>query len=427
MCNKLKIMFMRKIKILFLLMFAFFLSGCAKKPDKIVLSFTSWGSKSEIAILKPLIAEFEEQNPDISVKFIHTPDNYFRKLHLLVASNLTPDVVFVNNIYGALYADNDIFLNLSERMGKDEYLSQEDFTPEALGAFLRGGKLYAIPRDVSNLVIYYNKVIFDKYEVPYPQEDWTFEDFLETAGQLTRDTDGDGKTDLFGISFREELLFWLPYLMSSGGGVINPGDLSDIIIDETDSISAIRFYSDLRNKYHVAPTKSEAGSATMAQLFMQGKLAMHLSGRWFVPMYRRELSFNWDVAGFPRRKTPAVPCDASGWAISARTKHPEEAWQFISFLVSKQSIEKFTKSGLIVPARVDVAHSSVFLDASQPPAHPEVFVRTMERSIPTPVGKNYQEITDILQNSLEPVWSGRVSAGQAVDEKLVERLQKALE
>lgn len=417
---------MRNLNIIFLAILLIFLAGCTKKPDKTVLTFTSWGSKSEIAILKPLIEEFEEQNSDISIEFIHTPENYFRKLHLLVASNLTPDVVFINNIYGALYAESGVFLDLSEFMKKDE-ISEQDFYQVSLDTFRREGKLYAIPRDVSNLVIYYNKDIFDQYGVPYPQEDWTYEDFLKTAKQLTQDVNGDGRTDIFGISFQEALLFWLPYLMSDGGGVLSP-DTKDIIIGKPASIEAIQFYSDLRNRYHVAPTKSEAGSATMAQFFMQGRLAMHLDGRWFVPIYRKEIDFNWDVASFPRGKAGSITaCDASGWAISAKTKHPEEAWRFVSFLASKTSIEKFTKSGLIVPARVDVANSPVFLDKSQPPEHPEVFITTMERSVPTPVTKNYQEITDILQNALEPVWSGRLSARQAVDEKLVDRLQKTLE
>lgn len=416
---------MKKL-IIVLSIFLLFTTGCTKKPDKVMLEFISWGSKSEVAIIKPLIAEFEEKNPGISVKFIHTPDNYFRKLHLLVASKLTPDVVFINNIYGALYADNGVFLDLGKFMERDG-IAAKDFSPQALGTFQRNNKLYAIPRDVSNLVIYYNKDIFDRYNVPYPDENWTYKDFLTTAGQLTHDVDGNGRTDLFGISFREEPLFWLPYLLSNGGGVISQ-DLKDIIIGKPASVEAIQFYSDLRNRYHVAPTKSETGSATVEQLFMQGKLAMLLSGRWFVPIYRRELTFNWDVAGFPSGKEGSITaCDASGWAISAKSKHPEEAWRFVSFLATRKSIEKFTQSGLIVPARVDVLKSPVFLDTSQPPAHPEVFITTMESSVPTPVVKKYQEITDILQNSLEPVWAGKTPPQQVVNKEFIEKLRKTLE
>ncbi len=380
----------------------FFLSGCVQKPDKTTIKFMSWGSKSEAAIIKPLLDEFEKQNPDIKIEFMHTPQNYFQKLHLLSASGLTPDLVFVNNIYGPLYAENNIFKNL-----KDTFNEQERFHNKALRALTYKGKLYAIPRDVSNLVVYYNKDVFDKYNVPYPREDWTFDDFLLACRNLTTD-------EHWGVSFREEPLFWLPYLWSNGGGFISP-DLKNIEIGQPESIEAIQFYSDLRNKHHFAPTKSEAGSATMAQLFMQGRLAMHLSGRWFLPIYKKEIKFNWGIAKFPAGKAGSiVGCDSSGWAISSSTKHPDEAWKLVEFLSSKNSIKKFTQSGLITPARIDVDDPE------------RIFTEVIEHSIPTPVTENYQRLVDILENALEPLWSGRVSAEEAVDADLVERLKEEL-
>ena len=70
-----------------------------------VIQFASWGSKSEIAILKPILEEFEKENPDIKVDFMHIPQNYFQKIHLLFASNTAPDVIFINNLYLPLYAN----------------------------------------------------------------------------------------------------------------------------------------------------------------------------------------------------------------------------------------------------------------------------------------------------------------------------------
>ena len=52
---------------------------CAKKSDKIVIQFASWGSESEISILKPILENFEKENPDIKVDFMHIPQNYFQK------------------------------------------------------------------------------------------------------------------------------------------------------------------------------------------------------------------------------------------------------------------------------------------------------------------------------------------------------------
>lgn len=407
-------------KLLAVILFAIlFLTGCVKKSNQTVIQFASWGSKSEVAIVKPILAEFEHENPDIKVEFVHIPQNYFQKIHLLFASNLAPDLIFMNNLYLPIYANAGVLQDLGEMASvgilsqsvnptpeNDINTSQESlndnkiFFDKALDALSYNNKLYAVPRDVSTLVIYYNKDIFDIYGISYPDKNWTFNDFLAISQMLTKDTNQDGKIDLWGISFEEDLLFYLPYLMSEGGGVLSD-NLKTSIIKTPESKKGLQFYSDLRNKHHVAPTRAESASETMAQMFLQSKLAMHLSGRWLVPKYRSDAKFNWDVVNFPAGdKGSIVPLDASGWAIAKSSKHKKEAMRLIEFLASKKSIEKFTQSGLIVPARIDVAEGE-FLKDTRAPKNNRVFIDVIKTAKPTPVSVNYQKIQDDLKKETE--------------------------
>ena len=364
-----------------LIISVFLLCGCTKKETGTVIEFASWGSKSEVEILKPILSDFEKENPDIKVEFMHIPQNYFQKIHLLFASNTAPDVIFINNLYLPVYANAGVLEPLD--------LSSNQFYGQAIEALSFKGVLYAIPRDVSNLVIYYNKDIFDKKHIPYPSQDWTFSEFLNTAENLT-----DKNT--FGISFEEDPLFYLPYLMSNGGGIL-PDE-----INKQESQNALNFYADLRKKYHVAPRKSDSASATMAQMFLQGRLGMYLSGRWMVPKIREEAVFDWDITKFPKgTKGSIVQLDASGWAVSKSSKHKKEALKLVEFLSSKQSIEKFVKSGLIVPAREDVGNSKIFLDG-QKPENAKIFLDIIQTSKPTPVTVDYREILDKLKKDMEP-------------------------
>ncbi len=380
---------LKKILIILGILGVFFLCfvyiGQNKHQDNsTVIQFASWGSKSEVDILKPLLDEFEVENPDIRVDLMHIPQNYFQKIHLLFASNTAPDVIFINNHYLPIYANAGLLEPLQ---------ADNNFYKKSLEALSWGNTLYAVPRDISNLVIFYNKDIFDRYGVKYPQENWTFSDFLKTAKSLTRD-------GIFGISFEEDTLFYLPYLMSEGGGIL-ADDLSRLIIDDAASKKGLNFYADLRKKYHVAPLREESASATMAQMFLQGKLAMQLSGRWLVPKYREEADFDWDVVNFPSGdRGSIVPLDASGWAIAKSSKHKPEARKLVDFLASKRSIEKFAASGLIVPAREDVAESIYFLD-NKKPLHTRVFLDVIKTSKPTPVSVDYKEILDNLKGRFE--------------------------
>ena len=384
---------MKKIAVLkigLICILSLFLCGCAKKDVRTSVQFATWGSQSELEILKPILAEFEKENPTVRVDFMHIPQNYLQKIHLLFASNTPPDVIFVNNLYLPIYANAGVL----EPLGR---IDTKIYDKRALKSLSWQGKLYAVPRDISNMVIFYNKDLFRKKSIPLPSGNWDFAEFLNTAKKLS----GNG---VWGISFEESPIYYLPYLMSEGGGILSD-DLSKEIISDENSQRGLKFYADLRKKYHVAPKKEEIASATNAQLFLQQKLAMHLSGRWLVPKYREEAKFDWDIINFPKgTKGSIVPMDASGWAIAKNSKHKAEAELLIKYLSSKESIEKFTKSGLIVPARLDVAHSSAFLDG-QKPQNAQVFLEVARTSKPTPISVNYQEITDNLSKYLEKVFN----------------------
>ncbi len=409
---------MKKILILFLVSLTVLFSACSKeKPAKTTIKFSSWGSKSEVPILTNLINEFEQQNPNIKVEFIHIPQNYFQKLHLLFASNLEPDVVFINNIYAKTYIKADMLEDITPYF-KNE-ISNNIFFDSAIKAFSSDGKTYAIPRDISNLVIYYNKNIFDKNKISYPKSDWTLNDLQTKALKTTTNNN-------FAINYEGDSLYWLYYLAANGGGILSD-DTRKIIINSIKSKEGIRFYSSLSNNLHVAPTKAQKGSMTSAQMFIEGKLAMYLGGRWMVPKFRETLSFDWDIVNFPASKENKLPIDASGWALSKKSNNKKEAIQLIKFLSSKASITKITESGLIIPARKDVAYSNNFLSKTKKPEHSILFIDVLKYSKPTAVNSNYPQINDILNQELEPVFNGSKNVSNVFTPKLLKQLNELTE
>lgn len=369
--------------LLVLICLIFIVTGCKpKQDDKLV--FASWGSKTEVQILKSLISDFEKENPDIKVEFLHIPQNYFQKLHLMFASNLAPDVIFINNLNIPVY--EKYLLDLNEIIK-----NKEDYYPQVLDTMTYENRLLAIPRDVSTLVVFYNKDLFDKNNIPYPNENWNMTDFLNTAKKLTNN-------GVYGISFEENSLFYLPYMRAFEGGILS--STGEQIMNSENSQKGIQYYSDLRNKYNVAPKKYQSASETMAQMFINGRLAMHLSGRWLVPKYREDIKFDWDIINFPNvNGKSSVTIDSSGYAITKTSKNKAEAIKLVEFLSSDKAIQKFTTTGLIVPARIDTINSSAFLDNNKP-KNAKVFIDVIKNSEKTPVNKHYKEITDKLDEQL---------------------------
>jgi multiple sugar transport system substrate-binding protein len=380
------------------------LAGCA--PNRTALTLSTWGSVEEIAVLRELLADFAEANPGIPVELIHIPDNYFQKLHIMLAAGRTPDVIFLNNLQMPVYAEADQLLPLEDRLGADA----EAYFPAAIEAMREKGHLLALPRDLSNLVLFYNADAFKAAGVAPPGDRWTMAEFLAAARRLTIDTDGDGKRDRFGIGFEERPLFWLPYLWSFGGELLDAE--GRVRLDEPASIAGLRFYADLRHTHHVAPTEAEAGNARMGQLFAQGKIAMFLSGRWSVPPFRKTLGFQWDVAPFPAGPGGSVvDADGSGWAIARASKRPDDAWKLVSFLASEPASRKFTASGLILPARKAVASSPDYLAGA--PSRSDLFLKVLDTARPIHTGPHWGEVTSELELNLGPLWRGQVDAETA--------------
>lgn len=337
-------------KLLLLLFIPFILCGCTSNTQE-EITFSSWGSVSEVKILNKIISDFERENPDVKIKFMHIPQNYFQKIHLLFASNTAPDVIFINNLNIPIY--EKYLEDLSEEINKTDYY------PQAIDCLSFNGKLLAVPRDVSNVVFYINLDI-----IPKPNDNWTLEDFLQIAQKATRN-------GVFGVSFEEDAYWALPYLQAFDENILDEGDFK-----------GLEFYKDLRDKYKIAPTRSQVGSSTLAQMFLDGKIAMYVSGRWMYPKIKEKADFNWTVINFPGEK--GVPCDASGWAVSKNSKHKASAKKFVKYLSSEKSSEYFTKTGLIVPARIETSNL----------IEENVFIEAIKTSSKTPVNKDYKKIMD---------------------------------
>lgn len=345
-------------RFLFILLTLYLLTGCKSHySEKDIITFSSWGSITEVEVLKQTISNFERENPNLKIQFMHIPQNYFQKLHLLFASNTAPDVIFINNLNLAIY----------EKYLEDltEYVDKKNFYPVSISALTYNNKLLAIPRDISNLVFYVNT---DK--ISLPNTTWKLEDILEK-----------NNNNAYVLGTEDDIYWALPYLSYFG-----KTNLTDGI--SKDEEKGIYFYKSLQNKYKLAPTKSQVGSSTLAQMFLDEKICLYLSGRWMYPKIKEKAKFNWAIINFPYGESEQV-ADSSGWSVTKNAKNKDAAIKFVQYLSNEKSAKYFAKTGLVVPARIDVADILNNTEKNE-----KVFLEVLNYSTPTIVNKNYKKITD---------------------------------
>ncbi|GLV48826.1 ABC transporter substrate-binding protein [Thermus sp. LT1-2-5] len=411
-----------------LLALAVLLLGLAS-AQKLVLA--SWGSQEEIQAYNQVLKLFQERNPGLQVEYINIPSNeYLAKITAMMAAGTPPDVFFINNIDFPGLASRKVLLPLDGFLKRDRYPT-EDIFPGILKAFQWEGKQYGLPRDVSNLVVFYNRTLLRKAGLPDPKPDWTWEDFLRYAKALT--VEKDGKRVQWGVSFQTFYLFWEPWVWSAGGRFYSP-DHTRFLLNSPASLEGLQFYLDLRYKHHVAPTPEEAQDRGAFTMFLNGQTAMIVDGRWRVPTLKARAKFDFDVVPFPRGKAGSiVDIDGSGWVVSAATKNPEAAWKLLAFLAGPEASQVFTKTGLIIPARgVDVRNVEKSVQnlkdffVPPPPKSQHYFLTVNRTARPTETFERWNEALQLINKVLEPVWQGKADLKAALD-GVAPQVQKILD
>ncbi len=371
---------------------AFFLSGCSNgNLSSNEIQFLTWGSSSEMAIMKPIVEEYNKTH-NIKVNLVHVPQNYFQKLHLLFASKLAPDVIFINNLYLPVYQKADLLEDLSPYIKKDEYFQN------ALKTLSIDNKVYAVPRDVSSIVVFYNKDLINASNIKLP-ESWDLKEFYKISKKLKQN-------NYYGFCTEFEPGYWENFVSAANKPLFVNGKLT---IKEKESVDALQQLSDAINKDNLSPNKEQLTLTPCAQLFIQGEAPMFISGRWSVPKINSQADFEYDVMPFPKDKSKYyIPLNASGWAVSKTSKNKSAAIDFILYLSSEENIEKLAESGLITPANKKVAYSNHFKNG-------KVFIDIIGISTPNIVPYDYNIMTDKLKSESKSVLGGYKTASEILN------------
>lgn len=332
-----------------------FAVGCAWADD-VHLRVTSWAGPEELEIERRNVAEFERMHPGVEVRFETIPDNYREKLLTGFAAGTAPDVLLLDAIIVPSLLQHDVLLDLMPYCREQE-IDLSGFYENVLSIALRDDRLYAIPKDFTPLVMYYNRDIFDEAGVPYPHDDWTWDEFLEIARTLTRDTDGDGRIDQYGTVTYPAPFAWPPWIWSNEGDFLNPsGERATGYLDSPETVQALNFLVDLHRRHGVAPSPAAAASMgdDVSLLYTQ-RIAMLVSGHWLMPMLQRHLAsgqLRVGVAPIPRPpgKDLTTVFYAAGWAVSAQTEHPDIAAKLAIFLGGESANRRRMEQAMAIPA-----------------------------------------------------------------------------
>lgn len=347
------------ITISLLLFLASILTGCesinlfsynkmenAVSDNMVTINYYTWERTEQN---NPVIDEFTRKNPNIKVNVQLIPDNAnsaMEKLDIMALGGGDMDVWPLNSQYfrmkkGMLRCINDYI--------KRDGIDMEKSFGTAVTNVSFDGKYYGLPFELIIPMIFYNKDMFDQAGIPYPTNNWTYDDLYSMAKKLTR-TEGNSK--IYG--------YMENWFMVIGG---RPGNKSTAFYDK-DGLSnfsdnsywnkVLAFRKKMIDDGLEMPYDQVKSKGTYSSVeFLNGRTAMTFGASWVVRDMKdkQNFPFNFRVGCVlpPRIDSNTENIDQISFmttilGIPVTSKHPEEAWKFIKFYAENGS-ESVAKTG----------------------------------------------------------------------------------
>ncbi|MEF3312388.1 extracellular solute-binding protein [Paenibacillus sp. GYB004] len=311
-----------------------------KEPIELVF-YDGVSDYTEERFMKEIGEPIKKKFPHITPKF--SPFTKLTQVQDLISAGQPPDVIFASSgMFNDVVNKYSMQTDITPLIEKYKYdLKKIDPVSVDMMKETSKGGMYALPTLMSPSPIYYNKDLFDKFGVPYPKDNMTWDDLYELAKKLTRK---DGAQPYYGfmVSF-QHLMVRNQFSLD----LVDPAKEETSFADErwNKMVANISRFYELDG---VEPNAQKMGAAHQRVLFTKEKsLAMWMPVSTLLTGAELE-GMNWDMAAFPEFKelpgTGPQPYPISFY-ITTTNKHKDATFEVIAYLASEEYQLPMVKQG----------------------------------------------------------------------------------
>lgn len=405
--------------------------SCGRKDNSLDQKITLHFWHSFVAATRPtlddLFERFESEHPNIRIaaQYVPTGDALIQKLVTAIHSHTAPDIAWIHSDFLDKLVTANAIYKMEEFIRGPDGLEEEDLQdifPPLLKTARWRDTLYALPMEATTLALIYNRELFRQagLDPDRPPQNW--DELYEYAVRLTLNDDNDGKIEQYGFYVPVfpasgplsiwMVLQWSPFLWQAGGIEINL-EQTEVFYHSEAGVAALSLWKRL---YHAQ--KLEAFSQAHDLGFASGTVAMILDGPWNLPTYRKMEDLDWAVAPLPAGPAGrATYMAGEHLAIFKQSQHPEEAWNFVKWILKPDVQASFSMKSGYLPVRKSVLDRSDYREFLA--NHPGLggFVDQMPFARGRPRIDYYRiEINQHIAEAVERSIRGDVAPGIALSE-----------
>jgi multiple sugar transport system substrate-binding protein len=329
----------------------------ASTDQPLQLVYQDWRTDWFPPMVQEMLVKFNSTHPEINVFYVPDPVDVEQSLLVDLQTGTGPDVFAACCSFFPILAQEGQTLDL--RPYVEKYLDRtliEDWDPAQYNSlFTSDGRQYGLPKYHGALALYYNKDLFDQYGVDYPDDSWNQDDYLEAMKRLTHDRDGDGKIDLWGSMIDVSWDRIQVHVNAWGGNFVDPKDSHISRMSEPEALAAMEWLRARMWDDHVMASFLDVQNMGTRQAFVAGKVAMTEDGSWALKDILAGADFRIGVAPMPAGPAQRVTLTTTdGFGIYANTRHPQQAWELLQFLISEDYSLAMARANFLQPARASL-------------------------------------------------------------------------
>jgi len=332
------------------------------KPNEVQLVYQDWRTEWFPFMAQQMLEKFHSTHPDIRVFYVPDPVDVEERLLQDMKAGVAPDVFAACCSFFPILAQENQTLDL--RPFVESELDEEtiqDWDPVQYHALQkRNGDQYGLPKYHGALALFYNKDLFDEFNVDYPDGSWNHDDYLEAMKRLTHDRNNDGQIDLWGSILD---LSWdriQVHVNAWGGYFVDPGDPTRCRIGDTPALQAMEWLRARMWDDHVMARPLDVQNMGPQQAFFNRKVAMAEDGSWALKNILSNANFRIGVAPLPSGPARRVTLSTTdGFGIYGGTHFPQASWELLKFLISKDYGRAMAQANFLQPARASLVQDWV--------------------------------------------------------------------
>ncbi|KAB1990515.1 ABC transporter substrate-binding protein [Streptomyces triticiradicis] len=396
------------------------LAGCGAPSDGVGadggVTVELWHGQSDTArkALEALVDEFNRTHPRIRVDSSGggvVADAMLQKVTAALAAGSYPDIAYVfgSDLASVARSPRVVDLTSALRGGAPPWNS---FWEPVRDAVTVNGKVRAAPAVLDSLAVVYNKKLFRRAGVPFPEAGWSWDEFTDTARRLTDPGRGTFGTGWPGTGDEDTVWRLWPMIWDLGGEVI-AADGKRIGFAEQGTRALATLARLARDKsVYVDP---KPGSEQMYQVFLGGRMAMVATGPWQLPDV---VTAKVDYGVVPLPTYSGRPMTISGpdtWTVfdngPARSR---AAVEFVRWMNRPAQDARWDISAGSLPLSSATARRPEWREHSATTTGLDVFTGTLASARVRPVHAAYPQISQALGEAIVSVLLGKDSPAHAV-------------